>query len=295
VAPPEVTVIIPTRDRLEHLPRAVESASAQRDVSVEIIVVDDGSEVPVIRPRGTRLIRNDEPRGVAAARNAGARRASAAWLAFLDDDDLWAPEKLETLMRRALAAKAALSYSAVYLKRPRRRLAVLPPPSPERLSASLRVGNAIPGGGSNAVIAQEVFQAANGFDESFSYAADWELWLRLCQFADAVADPAPLTARIEHAENWAIMNPASVHRDLQRLADRYGVSLRRNGPEQQIADALWTRGRRWQAAKNYLRAAGRYADPVSLVRAAGVVVSPAMRDRLRPRDARVASPAWLAS
>ena len=95
-----VSVVIPTRNRCSLLARALECVQRQRGVEVEAVVVDDGSEDGTSeylkRVSGVELavVRHKRPRGVATARNAGVERASASWVAFLDDDDLWAPDKL---------------------------------------------------------------------------------------------------------------------------------------------------------------------------------------------------------
>ena len=97
---PEVTTIIPTRDREDWLPRTLVSALGQKDVEAEVIVVDDGSRTPVttlLGPEGrqrVRVIRHDVPKGPASARNTGIAEARGRWVALLDDDDLWAPAKL---------------------------------------------------------------------------------------------------------------------------------------------------------------------------------------------------------
>src|SRR3712207_5655017 len=98
---PEISVVIPTRDRCAELMVAgLPAALGQEGVDHEVIVVDDGSAdgtsaLLADREEGRlRVIRNDSPRGVAAARNQGLRAALAEWVAFLDDDDLWSPHKL---------------------------------------------------------------------------------------------------------------------------------------------------------------------------------------------------------
>ena len=95
----KLSVIIPTHNRVGLLPRALASIHAQTSPPAEVIVVDDGST------DGTeRLMQSEFPgvwylrqenRGVAAARNHGIREARGEWLAFLDSDDEWLPQKLE--------------------------------------------------------------------------------------------------------------------------------------------------------------------------------------------------------
>lgn len=96
---PRVSVIVPTRDRARFLALAIESVCAQTFDDFELIVVDDGSrdETHALLTRsGDRLraLRTDRPRGVSAARNLGASAARGDLIAFLDDDDLWTPDKL---------------------------------------------------------------------------------------------------------------------------------------------------------------------------------------------------------
>jgi len=94
---PTLSIVVPTRNRPELLPGAVESALAQTIGDVEVVVVDDGSVEPVRLapdPR-VRTVRLPESRGLAAALNAGARTARGRWLAHLDDDDRLSPRMAE--------------------------------------------------------------------------------------------------------------------------------------------------------------------------------------------------------
>ena len=96
---PVATVVITTHNRPDMVARAVESALHQSLREVEVIVIDDGSSLPldgVLRQDNhVRLIRNDEPRGLCAARNRGLATARGRWITFLDDDDELLPEMLE--------------------------------------------------------------------------------------------------------------------------------------------------------------------------------------------------------
>ena len=96
----EVSVIIPTRNRSKLLELSLRSVLWQRSVDFETIVVDDGStdDTPrMLRSLGDRIrvFRHERSQGVSAARNRGIAEARGEWVAFLDDDDLWAPDKLE--------------------------------------------------------------------------------------------------------------------------------------------------------------------------------------------------------
>ena len=99
-----VSVVIPTYNRAGLLPRAIRSVRDQTRAPDEVVVVDDGSTdstCGIIEEEfpGVRLL-SQEHRGVSAARNLGIMTTSGAWVAFLDSDDEWLPQKLE----RQLAA-----------------------------------------------------------------------------------------------------------------------------------------------------------------------------------------------
>jgi glycosyltransferase involved in cell wall biosynthesis len=111
-----VSVVIPLFDGERFLAAALDSVLAQTHRPMEIIVVDDGS-----RDRGAEIARSyagvqvvtQDNAGTAAARNAGIARAHGDLIAFLDQDDVWAPEKLD-LQARRMAADPALGYTVAH-------------------------------------------------------------------------------------------------------------------------------------------------------------------------------------
>jgi glycosyltransferase involved in cell wall biosynthesis len=113
---PDVSVVVPTHNRSGLLAQTLRSVLWQRGVDLEVLVVDDGSTddtaavVAALNDPRVRLLRHGTPRGVSAARNRGVAAAGGRWLAFCDDDDLWAPDKLA----RQLAAAQATGRSWVY-------------------------------------------------------------------------------------------------------------------------------------------------------------------------------------
>jgi glycosyltransferase involved in cell wall biosynthesis len=104
---PRVSVVIPTRNRAQVVSRAVRSALAQTFTDLEVIVVIDGPDATTAEflqqvndPR-LRVVELEESVGGSEARNTGAREARGEWIALLDDDDEWMPEKLVLQMRVA--------------------------------------------------------------------------------------------------------------------------------------------------------------------------------------------------
>lgn len=95
----KVSVVIPTYNRANCIGDAIESALKQAYLNKEIIVVDDGSTdntFEVLNRYGEQIrVIRQENAGVSAARNAGVKAASGDWIAFLDSDDLWMPDKLQ--------------------------------------------------------------------------------------------------------------------------------------------------------------------------------------------------------
>jgi glycosyltransferase involved in cell wall biosynthesis len=93
----EFAVVIPTAGRPALVTQAIDSVLAQTYAATEIVVVIDGRDGDTreaLRDRGVRIV-EQEIAGVAAARNRGIRETSAQWLCFLDDDDLWHPDRLK--------------------------------------------------------------------------------------------------------------------------------------------------------------------------------------------------------
>jgi glycosyltransferase involved in cell wall biosynthesis len=100
-----ISVVITTKNRIALLPRAVRSVLEQTWSALELIVVDDGSDVPVELPTGdprARIIRHDASKGLCEARNAGFRAATGQFFCMLDDDDWYLPDKLEKQVRYLL-------------------------------------------------------------------------------------------------------------------------------------------------------------------------------------------------
>lgn len=217
---PEVTVVVPTRDRWDLLQRrALRSALAQEDVRLEVVVVDDGSVEPapssLERDRRVRVVRHDTSRGVAAARNTGIREARAPWTAFLDDDDLWAPPKLSEQLGQLAAKDASFVYSAVaHTNLAGDVLTIDPAPPARELRELLLAGNVIPGAASNIVVKTDLLRELGGFDVHLFILEDPDLALRLIGRASAAACDSVHVAYLQHER-------ARHLRDIESLLDSF--------------------------------------------------------------------------
>src|ERR1700721_4618512 len=110
----KISVVIPAYNAAAFLPRSIASVRAQTLQPVEVIVVDDGSTddtKAVAAGLGGRVITRTNS-GPSAAKNTGIRMASGDWIALLDADDRWSPEKLERQANRA-SRETILIYTGI--------------------------------------------------------------------------------------------------------------------------------------------------------------------------------------
>jgi glycosyltransferase involved in cell wall biosynthesis len=316
-SPPEVTVVIPTRDRWTLLASAaLPAALGQEDVDVEVVVVDDGSSdetterlAELTDPR-LRIVRHAESRGVARARNAGIAIARGEWLAFLDDDDVWSPRKLRLQLDAAEAAAAPFVYGgAAAVAEDRSWLYSLAPTDPAVLARTLLSRNVLWGGCSNVVARTALVRQAGGFDEALFQLADWDLWIRLTQAAPAAACPDVLVGCIVHPGSMLLTSRDDVLDELRYLEEKHrwtreasGVRVDRALFRRWVASGHLRAGRRARAARIFLAGAVRDHDPAGILRAVAALLgeraSGSIRRALRhpgrrPGD-RGVEPRWLA-
>src|SRR4029453_12828051 len=137
-----ISVVIPTRDRRDLLAVTLKSVLRQRDVEFDVTVVDDGSSdgtaelVRAIHDPRVRFLRNEIPQGVCVARNQGIAATTGAWLAFVDEDDLWAPDKRPRQLRAAHETGSSWVYAgAIEIDKQGRALSGPPPYPPDEVMA----------------------------------------------------------------------------------------------------------------------------------------------------------------
>ena len=275
-----VSVIIPTRNRAHLLHRTLESVLKQSTENLEVIVVDDGSTdgsgavAAAMDPR-VSVLRNPEPAGVSAARNQGIASARGEWIAFCDDDDLWAPNKLQEQLTAAGGAGANWVYAGdVNVDDQLRVLSGGPPPDPAAVMALLPRCNPLTSGGSNVVVRSNILAEVGGFDPALRRTEDWDLWIRIAQKGPPAYVRKPLVAYRFHSGN-VIWDPREMVDEARRLAARYGIPVDVRSMHRRAAWAALRGGRRLIAVRHYaLAVAG--GDLRSVGRAAIALVHPAV-------------------
>lgn len=298
VASPLVTVVLPTRDRRALLERAVRSALGQQGVPVELVVVDDASRDPEVASWLASLddervvvVRNDERRGVATTRNVGLERASASWVAFLDDDDVWSPHKLAAQVEAAEGQRAmwVLAGAVVLDDRLQVRAAQRVVPR-ERFLRLLLGHNVVPGGASGVLARTELVRELGGFDTRLRILADWDLWIRLAGSSLPAGVNRPLVGYVLHGANMT-SDPVGFRQEFALVRTKHAAARAEHGVEaneeawsEWLSEVQRRSGLRLAPAREQLRIAVRARRPKAVARAAAIALDPGWavrRDRWR--------------
>lgn len=185
---PRVSIVIPTCNRPELLKRALNSVLNQTYQDFEIIVVDDGqkesAEDVVGQFNGERIkyIKHAERKGGAVARNTGIKSAQGEFIAFLDDDDEWLPEKLEVQMRgfENTPTDVGFCFSAIRTTyEDREKVSGVPDGIGDYLELSLRRFKGFMT--STLIIKKYVFDKVGFFDEGFPSHQEPDLIIRIAK------------------------------------------------------------------------------------------------------------------
>lgn len=182
---PLVSAVIVNHNYGRYIAECIDSVLAQTYHRIETIVVDDGStdhSLEVLRRYSNRVVVvRQSNKGVSAARNAGIAMSTGEWIAFLDADDVWLPEKIANQSEHFHDAAVGIIFCGLeytdesgdvlgysdpsFTKDPLRQLATFTNPAI--------------GGGSTAAIRMECLHRVGGFDEALSCCEDLELWIRI--------------------------------------------------------------------------------------------------------------------
>jgi glycosyltransferase involved in cell wall biosynthesis len=203
-----ISAVIPAFNSAKYIEEALSSVFAQTRVPEQIIIVDDGSTdntQKILEPYLGRIqYLYQENHGEAAARNTGIRHASGNFIAFLDADDIWLPEKLELQMDYfGRNPQCGLVYTDMAIFD---HSGVVHESVKEWLGMSLPVGRVFPQlfwetlfGSGTVVCRRECFERIGFFDESFPLGCDYEMWLRLARRFEFGCVDQPLLRYRQHS------------------------------------------------------------------------------------------------
>lgn len=264
--PPLISICIPAYNAERFLPAALESVRAQRFTDWELIVTEDGSHdaaEDIVRefartvPQPVRFDRHAQNRGLPATRNTGIAAARGEWIALLDADDVWMAGHLESAAALMRGSNAELLHagSILFDSDTGRELEVRAP-SAEAIAdfpRSLFNGTYIiqP---SSVVLRRQLWEDVGGFDPTFRYVEDREMWIRCARSGARFAYTGVNTC---------------LYRKHASAMSRHGVAMALASARVYEKNIDWeavpSRLRRTSAADAWL-AAGRIAlrdDPVS--------------------------------
>jgi glycosyltransferase involved in cell wall biosynthesis len=193
----EVSAVVPTYEREDKLKRALESISDQTYTDIELIVVDDNpsedhrdmvkslvQEISEKSDFSVKRIVNEENQGVSSARNLGIETAEGRYIAFLDDDDEWKPEKIEKQVEKIKNEDFNAVYTASEMYDDDEVKDIVRKTPNLDLNSLLerdRIGSP-----SKVMIEKQWLEKVGGFDEEIPSGEDWDIWIRLmkegCKF-----------------------------------------------------------------------------------------------------------------
>jgi len=179
-----VSVVIPCFNRPERVAHAVRSVVEQTYSNLELLLVDDGSTVDLSEARALLAVASGkyfrlERSGVACARNFGANQARGDWLAFLDSDDEWLPEKLELQVKAHEKNGWLVSQTEeVWFRQGKRVNPRIVHAQPDGDAFELSVPRCVVSA-SSVLLPRDLFWSVGGFDERLALCEDYDFWLRL--------------------------------------------------------------------------------------------------------------------
>ena len=257
--PPAVSVVIPTFRREDYIEETLNSVFAQTFRDFEVIVINDGSPdntAARLQPlvAAGRIRYYEQPNGgQSAARNRGIELARGEFLALLDDDDLWPPDKLEWQVARLRGNPRAVlcyGYAETFGLGQNYRLPASAGPQGNVGDEVVR-GCPISSPGQTLVRTQTV-RELGAFDPEIRGAEDWDLWIRLGRVGEFIYEER-CSLHYRQAPNSVSGNPRKMFRaGMQVLHKHVGRT------------PLSSRWRLWLQSRGYI---GRYSSMIALGKA----------------------------
>ena len=270
---PLVSIVLPTYNRMPYLAQAVESVLRQTEGRWELLLVDDGSNDDTTSYLGRlddgriHVLRLSHIGHPGAVRNAALPLARGRYVAFLDSDDWWEPEKI-ALQLAALADHPECGWSYTWFRSVDQEGREIPGRLPPASHQGMIVQGLITGEAgvitSGVMVVRAVLTAAGHFDESLTVASHFDLLVRLALRSSVVLVPRVLATRRTHAGNYGrpFREPRA---DIERVFRR----LLAHAPSDEVRRLVRDRRTRWWIeTADRLRYERRYREAQVALRAA---------------------------
>ena len=299
---PKVSVVIPVYNGQAFVADAIQSALAQSHTNMEIIAVNDGSpdgSLEILKQFGDQItIVDQQNSGVASARNAGIEKSTGEYVAFLDQDDWWLPEKTQFQLDVFHVNKnIGLVHTAVN-HIDAKTGANLPPLNPNSQPAEM-VGNCFdqlilgnPIYNSSVLVRRDVLDKVGNCDITLAgnTIADYELWLRIAQQYSFGYSERAVTCYRMHSDQGIWDRRAMLEAELRVLlklktSDEWRASLetkqRLSNLYDGLAVAYFQHGELFEARANFLNAYQTHKTLKSLTRLVASGLPKSIINRLR--------------
>lgn len=278
---PMVSVILPTHNRAHYLPRAVESVFSQTWDDWELIVVDDGSTDktseairPYLADRRVHYVRKKEEGVTGKTRNAGMRLAKGKYVAFLDDDDLFLPEKLERQVAWMEAHPAVgLLYSLIQVVDAEMNPLKVVPQNPGRSFLELFRENFIQV--PTVLARRRCLDRVGFFGESLPGSEDYLMWLKIAEQFPIDYLPEVLALYCKHGQNKSRFVLRQLQNRLQILnafSATRTKGLTRSMKNRSLAITHYKLAREFRDVRDYFQAARHFLSAFRLDPGIGIVM-----------------------
>jgi glycosyltransferase involved in cell wall biosynthesis len=228
-----LSVIIPTRNRCNLLERAIESVQKQEDIKLEIIIINDASNDNTLEfledlshiYSNVKYINTTKAVGGSKARNLGINIATGHYIAFLDDDDVWLPNKcimqINLLKANNKYSAVTCNFKIIYDRLPITRTKKITSISKQNSIYSFN----FLGGTSMCLTYTKHLKTINGFDENLPSCQDWDLWIKLSNLGEIAIVDESLVNYYSHANERISLKLKNVYAGRVKIYFKYKDSM----------------------------------------------------------------------
>jgi glycosyltransferase involved in cell wall biosynthesis len=234
---PVVSVIIPTYNRAHSIGKSIKSILTQSYQNFEIIVVDDRSTdnteeiVKSFNDPRIKYIKHQHNSGAAVARNTGMENSSGRYIAFLDSDDEWLPQKLTKQVELLQQSKPEVGvvYTGMEIVNELNQVKRIKIPTHSgSLHSTLLFANVV-GTPSTVMVKREYLEQVKGFDPNvFQFASDADLWVRLSECCEFEVISEALVRYLESDSDRLSTNPKAVVKSILAFINKHHKNLNLN-------------------------------------------------------------------